>query len=126
MVLLVDYPDLAVQSFGGTKPQNISRLNSLRGGKSYLLRSTPPIWISIKKPPVKKYAFWKDYGRMVAHDLKGLKNYLKTKQNNKEIRIKIDNQIDLLLDWLLVAAAEVQGCFPGGVKRNFPGTSSFG
>lgn len=37
-----DYPDYAVQKFGGTKPQNISQLNSERYGENYLLASLPP------------------------------------------------------------------------------------
>lgn len=37
-----DYPGLAVQRMGGTKPQNISQLNSERGGVNYLLASLPP------------------------------------------------------------------------------------
>lgn len=39
-----DYPNLAVQRLGGTKPQNISQLNSKRGGNNYLLASFPPVW----------------------------------------------------------------------------------
>ena len=34
--------DLSMIGFGGTKPQNISVLNSTYGGKSYLLSSIPP------------------------------------------------------------------------------------
>lgn len=41
-----DYPNLAIQSFGGSKPQNISQLNSERGGANYLLASVPPVWES--------------------------------------------------------------------------------
>ena len=41
-----EYPGLAVQKFGGTKPQNISQLNSERGGSNYLLASLPPRWKS--------------------------------------------------------------------------------
>lgn len=37
-----DYRDLAVRKLGGTKPQNISQLNSERGGVNYLLASLPP------------------------------------------------------------------------------------
>ncbi|WP_043690882.1 type I-F CRISPR-associated protein Csy1 [Luteimonas huabeiensis] len=37
-----EYPHLAVQKLGGTKPQNISQLNSERGGNNYLLASLPP------------------------------------------------------------------------------------
>lgn len=39
-----DYRDLAVRKLGGTKPQNISQLNSERRGKNYLLASLPPRW----------------------------------------------------------------------------------
>lgn len=39
-----DYRDLAVRKLGGTKPQNISQLNSERGGVNYLLSSLPPKW----------------------------------------------------------------------------------
>jgi CRISPR-associated protein Csy1 len=38
------YPSLAVRKLGGTKPQNISQLNSERGGVNYLLSSNPPKW----------------------------------------------------------------------------------
>lgn len=41
-----EYPSLAVQKLGGTKPQNISQLNSERGGSNYLLGSLPPQWKS--------------------------------------------------------------------------------
>ncbi|MDQ1120585.1 MULTISPECIES: type I-F CRISPR-associated protein Csy1 [Pseudoxanthomonas] len=37
-----DYRGLVVRKLGGTKPQNISQLNSERGGVNYLLPSLPP------------------------------------------------------------------------------------
>lgn len=37
-----EYRDLAVRKLGGTKPQNISQLNSERVGVNYLLASLPP------------------------------------------------------------------------------------
>ncbi len=49
-----DYPNLVIQSFGGSKPQNISQLNSERRGENYLLASVPPIWESPAiRPPLK-------------------------------------------------------------------------
>lgn len=39
-----DYKGLAVRKLGGSKPQNISQLNSERGGTNYLLESLPPRW----------------------------------------------------------------------------------
>lgn len=41
-----DYPNLLVRKFGGTKPQNISWLNSERRGENWLLASVPPVWSS--------------------------------------------------------------------------------
>lgn len=38
------YPQLAIRKLGGTKPQNISQLNSERGGQNLLLVSLPPKW----------------------------------------------------------------------------------
>lgn len=37
-----DYRNLVARKLGGTKPQNISQLNSERGGINYLLSSLPP------------------------------------------------------------------------------------
>lgn len=42
----LDYRNLAVRKLGGTKPQNISQLNSERRGVNYLLSSLPPKWNS--------------------------------------------------------------------------------
>ena len=39
-----DYRGLVIRKLGGTKPQNISQLNSERGGVNYLLASLPPSW----------------------------------------------------------------------------------
>ncbi len=39
-----DYRGLVIRKLGGTKPQNISQLNSERGGVNYLMASLPPRW----------------------------------------------------------------------------------
>ena len=41
-----DFRNLVARKLGGTKPQNISQLNSDRGGVNYLLASLPPRWDS--------------------------------------------------------------------------------
>jgi len=46
-----EYPQLAIQKFGGTKPQNISQLNSERRGENWLLASLPPTWQSATMRP---------------------------------------------------------------------------
>ncbi|MGB3394545.1 MAG: type I-F CRISPR-associated protein Csy1 [Stenotrophomonas sp.] len=44
-----DYRNLVARKLGGTKPQNISQLNSERGGINYLLASLPPAW-DVERP----------------------------------------------------------------------------
>ena len=44
-----DYRNLVARKLGGTKPQNISQLNSERGGINYLLASLPPRW-DVERP----------------------------------------------------------------------------
>lgn len=45
-----EYRDLVARKLGGTKPQNVSQLNSERGGVNYLLASAPPHWKKESSP----------------------------------------------------------------------------
>jgi CRISPR-associated protein Csy1 len=56
-----DYPGLALISLGGSKPQNISQLNSERGGKVQMLASGPPVWRDTIKPPSGDSVFDRDF-----------------------------------------------------------------
>ena len=47
-----EYPQLAIQQLGGTKPQNISQLNSERRGNNLLLASLPPTWRTVELKPL--------------------------------------------------------------------------
>ncbi|MFB4392640.1 MULTISPECIES: type I-F CRISPR-associated protein Csy1 [unclassified Pseudomonas] len=47
-----EYRDLVARKLGGTKPQNISQLNSERGGVNYLLSSLPPTWNRTQAKPL--------------------------------------------------------------------------
>lgn len=49
---VVRYSNLAVTISGGSKPQNISQLNSKRYGKTYLFPCSAPNWKSLYKPPM--------------------------------------------------------------------------
>lgn len=49
--LLVAYPNLAVTISGGSKPQNVSQLNSGRGGRTYLVDARPPTWRNQQQQP---------------------------------------------------------------------------
>lgn len=59
-----EYPQLAVQQLGGTKPQNISQLNSERRGNNFLLASLPPTWRTEElKPLLKTESMFPRYSR---------------------------------------------------------------
>lgn len=106
-----DFPNLAVQTFGGTKPQNISLLNSKRGGKIYLFNTQPPSWKTEIKPPASSEYFWKQYRYRIRNVVKELQNYLEKVRvsgaNNMRIREKRSQFIALMVDELHSHAANV-------------------
>jgi CRISPR-associated protein Csy1 len=74
-----DYLNLAVQKLGGTKPQNVSQLNSERGGNNYLLASLPPVWqVRDLAPLLHSDSLFKRFERQegVWQALKALRDYL--------------------------------------------------
>lgn len=112
-----DYPHLAVQKLGGTKPQNISQLNSERGGNNYLLASLPPKWKSQGiKPPWHIETVFKRFGRRrearwLASDLL---RFLQTDPpDNRHTRDRVDGYIAALIDELVLFASEFQVLDPG-------------
>lgn len=114
--ILEIYPNLAVQTFGGAKKQNVSKLNVERYGKVFLLSSQPPIWQHQKQPPIKyKKQFWKIYERQSKDILIVLIQFLQkvTDYNNVNIRNARAELINQLIDVLLSCAAEIQSFSPG-------------
>lgn len=74
--IVVEFPQLAIQTFGGTKPQNVSLLNSGRRGRAYLLNCQPPRWKTQDKPPANDQVFWRQFGYLVRERVRELKYYL--------------------------------------------------
>jgi len=117
-----DYPHLAVQKMGGSKPQNISQLTSERRGYNYLLSCAAPIWKTPDLPSLYKVASFFDsvYGsrpdvRKTASDLI---RFLKTDPApDKYTRDRRDFYIDTLLDELVQLAARYQKGWPPGWSR---------
>ena len=108
-----DYPGLAAQKMGGTKPQNISQLNSERGGVNYLLSSLPPAWTpSAVRLPVHAESV---FDRMfiarpeVRRTVRALRKFLaEADAQNKAARDTRKAYTDALLDELVAFANELQ------------------
>jgi len=109
--LAVSYHHLAVQGFGGTQPQNVSQLNSKRGGRAYLFAAAPPEWQNQLAIPRSSAAFWRSYARQSKPVLKELVGSLKGvgAANNIDIRHQraedIDEAIDIFLQHSTVIRA---------------------
>ena len=107
-----EYPHLAIQKLGGTKPQNISQLNSERRGDNCLLASLPPVWQSPTIQPVlgvaslfEVFRWRREVRTLAAH----LRRYLESDPaRNKETRERRDELVESLLDELMQFTAEVQ------------------
>jgi len=118
-----DYPGLAVQNMGGTKPQNISQLNSERRGMNYLLSSLPPQWqTSAMRLPVQASSV---FDRLfiarpeVRRTVRALRQFLEgDPEPNLATRQHRETLLDTLLDELVSLAAELQQLLPPGWTRD--------
>ncbi|SHE98634.1 CRISPR-associated protein, Csy1 family [Lampropedia hyalina DSM 16112] len=117
--VLREYPDLAVQKLGGTKPQNISQLNSERGGSNYLLASLPPQWQSRAMRQPWGIASVFDHMLMaregVRPTLAAFLQFLKSNPpTNADTRNRVDAYVSSLIDELVTLAGELQRGWPDG------------
>ena len=112
-----EYPQLAIQQLGGTKPQNISQLNSERRGNNSLLASLPPVWRSVDlKPLFNTDSIFPTFSRRteVRSGLKALLAFLKADpKRNLETRNTRAAMVDELIDAFLQFTAELQTLEPG-------------
>ncbi|UXZ53691.1 type I-F CRISPR-associated protein Csy1 [Halomonas sp. 7T] len=114
------YPNLAVQKMGGTKPQNISQLNSERGGNNYLLASMPPSWnVRDIRLPMKVDSVFKPFGIFyytggVKGLVKDLKQFLETNPStDMHTRDLRDDYTAMLMDELALFAMQMHS-LPAG------------
>lgn len=108
-----DYPGLAVQNMGGTKPQNISQLNSERRGMNYLLSSLPPQWkVSEKRLPVSTDSVFSHYfgsRPLVRQTVQALRAFLESKPPaNAATRSQRDDMVYRLVDEMVAMAADLE------------------
>ena len=125
-----DYRHLVARKLGGTKPQNISQLNSERGGVNYLLASLPPAaWSPPEGPDLRKRG-------SVFHDTRGaffvfgdvrnllreLATFLKTDPDpNKETRDRVDSLVQGIAQELALFGTSVRARYEAGWTRSADG-----
>lgn len=114
-----NYPDLAVQKLGGTKPQNISQLNSERGGINYLLSSLPPTWKAseFRLPAHAASVFDRLFsGRIeVRRTLRKFSTFLATNPpETMDTRDRVDAFVERLIDEATIMAGGFHNVLPGG------------
>ncbi len=119
------YPGLAVQNMGGTKPQNISQLNSERRGMNYLLSSLPPQWrVSDWRLPTHTDSVFRHYfgGRLlVRQTVQALRRYLESNPAaTMETRGHRKELVDVLVDEMVAMAAELEQTLAPGWTLNDP------
>ena len=109
-----EYRDWGVQKMGGTKPQNISHLNSERRGESYLLASLPPpVWKAGRRylPAHASSAFDRAFSARpaVRGTVKAFSAFLLTDpETNRQTRQQINDFLDQLIDEMVIYAGEMQ------------------
>ncbi|MGB9098116.1 type I-F CRISPR-associated protein Csy1 [Erwinia sp.] len=110
----ISYLNTAAQSIGGTKPQNISYLNSVRGGRNWLLPCAAPIWQNLPTPPTKhlsifnRYSLFSQMARPVVWQLREFLLSVRESENNSEIRQRRLAYSDEIIDILFNFVAGVQ------------------
>ncbi len=109
----VSFVATAIQNFGGSKPQNISQLNSERYGQSFLLNCAPPTYQAQITSPAQQTSFFnREFSYQTAQHIREFKAFLanlKDSDRNFKTRYKRDFwYTQPLLDTLFERAALLQ------------------
>lgn len=117
-----DYRGLVARNLGGTKPQNISQLNSERGGVNYLLAALPPAWDVERPRKLLKLESAMDrlvHFKGVRQHVKALADFLLTDPPANDVTRTRRRQIEQELGGqLALFAAETQARFESGWTRD--------
>ncbi|EKO3894194.1 type I-F CRISPR-associated protein Csy1 [Vibrio metschnikovii] len=109
----VSFVSTAIQNFGGSKPQNISQLNSERYGQSFLLNCAPPTYQAQITSPAQQTSFFnREFSYHTAQHIREFKAFLanlKNSDRNFKTRYKRDFwYTQPILDTLFERAALLQ------------------
>ncbi|MDR2549039.1 MAG: type I-F CRISPR-associated protein Csy1 [Desulfobulbus sp.] len=115
--ILHEYPGLAIQQLGGTKPQNIGHLNQERKGVNYLLASCPPVWRAQElKPPFGPKSIFSRFGRNeeVQKFVGKLRKFLESNPSpNQSTRDRRDDLLFCIINELRQFTAQYRLLSPG-------------
>lgn len=113
-----DIFDLTEVAFGGSKPQNVSVLNSQNAGRAYLLSSCPPV---LEKRAVRlpKTDFFAQclYRKNYQDSFVQLHKFMQLDLNNIDIRTAIRNIIQFVIDQVLLQGFKIQQYYPEGWSK---------
>lgn len=109
----VSFVSTAIQNFGGSKPQNISQLNSERYGQSFLLNCAPPTYQAQITSPAQQTSFFnREFSYHTVQHIREFKAFLanlKNSDRNFKTRYKRDFwYTQPILDTLFERAALLQ------------------
>lgn len=110
---LVQFPRLAEMHFGGTKPQNISALNTARTGRVWLLCAQPPRWQQQAQPPVDMASIFRpgaQFDRLAKPRVRMMTNLLVQtgSRKNYHIRQSREQYVNEIIDILFSCANQFQ------------------
>ncbi|MGQ0801595.1 MAG: type I-F CRISPR-associated protein Csy1 [Pseudomarimonas sp.] len=117
-----DYRQLVARKLGGTKPQNISQLNSERGGINYLLASLPPpAWRPSNTSLLNQASAFDGliWFRGMRELVKSLGDFLRSDPENTDETRKHRTSIErAIAEELAIFGAEVRGRYEAGWTRS--------
>lgn len=105
---------LTMIGFGGSKPLNISALNSRNRGKAYLLSSLPPslqeVKVRIPKSDFFKESIWYKSQKIKLYQLHA---YMKSTRNNLKVRRGIRALVHKIMDDVIFTAYQIRATGEG-------------
>lgn len=122
LVAYTDIVNLATIKLGGTKPLNVSVLNNKRGGRTYLLPSTPPKFkdsnvLTIGKS-INNFFDIKGIRFHTNESLIALFKNIANKINNVKVRDRRDDIIEEILTKILQLASSIQQNYAAGWSKD--------
>lgn len=106
----IDFGELAYVKLGGSKPQNISLLNSQQGGRQYLLPALPPTYQKTQKPPLRTSdtSFFSQALMTLCKEPRAqLKAVINARTSTWEIRETRRQALDGFAEQILIIAADL-------------------